>query len=525
MTMKSRTCFSALLGCLLALTVGLMTAGPAAGAAAPVARWSMEEGSGTSTADVTGNGHTGNFAGSPAVSWEAVNVAPVPTGSTAAIQFNNTTGSDDGRIQTNIDNYKGVTGTADRSVSAWVNLDGSGPDNQAFVSWGQNSGGQKWTFRVQANDGTVGAIRTEVNGGFIVGNTDVRGSDWHHVAVTWGNDGSPNINDARLYVDGRRQVISAVKSQSMNTASNTDVRLGMDFVGRPFFGIMDEVAIFDANVPAREIRELATGSTLPRATLDYDAAAFTSGNWQDQVGLPVTNVDPDVDVSNATHGPTGNPQIPSAFSFTGAGAADFLNGFDFENDYVGNATNDSASFELWFRPSDFTGTEMLWELGGGTDGSSLSLDGSTLQLVAKDDGASAAVQTDISALGTSDFIQALSVIDLDDGELSLFVNANPLASVSYSGNDWSGTDGDALAGTNNAAGGTGGALGDLSGYGPFAGDIAMFRYYSDALTADDAAELFAAFQAPAVIPEPSTLLIWSLLAGLAFGAGRRRHKR
>ncbi|MDB4435558.1 LamG domain-containing protein, partial [bacterium] len=74
--------------------------------------------------------------------------------------------------------------------------------NKGIVSWGTNLGTQKWTFRVQSQNGTPGAIRIEANGGFFVGNTVVTDAEWHHVAVTWANDGTPDVLDAKLYVDG-----------------------------------------------------------------------------------------------------------------------------------------------------------------------------------------------------------------------------------------------------------------------------------------------------------------------------------
>jgi len=60
--------------------------------------------------------------------------------------------------------YAGVTGTHSRTVSAWIKT----TDYGEIASWGQNSAGQKWIFRVQESNGTLGAIRIEVNGGYQV---------------------------------------------------------------------------------------------------------------------------------------------------------------------------------------------------------------------------------------------------------------------------------------------------------------------------------------------------------------------
>ncbi|MEM7393809.1 MAG: LamG domain-containing protein, partial [Verrucomicrobiota bacterium] len=138
-----------------------------------------------------------------------------------------------------ITGYPGVLGQADRTVSAWVR---TAQDNGAFVSWGANVGGQKWTFRVQVGNGTAGAIRTEVNGGYVVHNQDIRDNNWHHAVITLANDGSPNITEGMLYVDGRLGQSTSL-DEPINTANNADVRLGLDFSNRPLNGDLDEIRI------------------------------------------------------------------------------------------------------------------------------------------------------------------------------------------------------------------------------------------------------------------------------------------
>jgi len=138
-----------------------------------------------------------------------------------------------------ITGYKGVTGNGDRTVSTWVRTT---QNNGSFISWGLNSAGQKWNFRVQVGNGTAGAIRNEVNGGYIVHNQNIRDNQWHHAVVSWANDGSPNVLDGRLYVDGQVGQ-SATLTEALNTASSRDVQFGLDFAGRPFNGDMDEIRI------------------------------------------------------------------------------------------------------------------------------------------------------------------------------------------------------------------------------------------------------------------------------------------
>jgi hypothetical protein len=137
--------------------------------------------------------------------------------------------------------YKGITGTFDRVCSAWI-LTSAG-DN-AILNWGANVTGTKWTFRTQTGNGTPNTLRTEVNGGYQVGSTVITDGIWHYVTAVLDSDGTPDVTEITLYVDGVEESISANLSQAINTASFGDVRIGDDFVGtRPFNGSIDEVRI------------------------------------------------------------------------------------------------------------------------------------------------------------------------------------------------------------------------------------------------------------------------------------------
>lgn len=144
--------------------------------------------------------------------------------------------------------YKGILGTNPRSISAWIKVAGGG----AIVSWGTNAGGKKWVLR------TAGAaIRLGINGGNVVGTAVVNDGAWHHVAVTWENDGTPNVTDALLYVDGLPDAISSSGSRTVATTSGDDVKIGIahdDAI--PFGGLIDDVRIYDRALAAAEIAAL-----------------------------------------------------------------------------------------------------------------------------------------------------------------------------------------------------------------------------------------------------------------------------
>ena len=238
--------------CLLAvLSLGLLAATAQAGV---VNQWSLEEGPAGADAIDSVGGQNAELqpTGNPAV-WVA-DPAPVPSGSTWSLRFD---GTED---IANALGYTGITGTDPRSMSAWIKT--SSKDMEPIISWGQNQSGKKWTFRVQGaptGDGPKdGTIRIEVSGGYHVGTTDVADGDWHHVACTLADDGSPNVNETRLWVDGQLEGRGAVQGQAINTASNANVRIGCAVQsGRFFDGNIDEVLVYDEAVDRSTIRALA----------------------------------------------------------------------------------------------------------------------------------------------------------------------------------------------------------------------------------------------------------------------------
>ncbi|HPE37087.1 MAG TPA: LamG domain-containing protein, partial [Spirochaetales bacterium] len=128
-----------------------------------------------------------------------------------------------------------VSGSASRTVSAWIMTDASG----AIISWGSNSVSKAWQFRITgANEASpAGSLRVDVNGGYIAGTTDLRDGQWHHVAVVFDSSIGTDITDAQLYIDGVLEGAGSSQARTVNTDLNgTDVRIGTDQNGRRFNG-------------------------------------------------------------------------------------------------------------------------------------------------------------------------------------------------------------------------------------------------------------------------------------------------
>lgn len=140
--------------------------------------------------------------------------------------------------------------------------------------------------------------------------------------------------------------------------------------------------------------------------------------------------------------------IQSAYAFNGSDVSALGSTTSIE-DVAGNLTDDSASFEMWFKPDSLTGgRQVLVSLGGATDGASITLNDDVLRFQVKDSDVRAVAGGDggediVVCLRTqltdvSDFIQVVGVADLsdDDPKLALYVNGQPAGTIA----------GDAVAG-------------------------------------------------------------------------------
>lgn len=196
-----------------------------------------------------------------------------------ALEFD---GADD---HVSIDGFPGILGTNPRTVSAWIKTTGSG--QHPVIAWGPNAGGQKWTFLIQN-----GNVRLEATGGFRQGSRLVNNGVWRHIACTWENDGTPDVTDAKIYIDGTLETaFNANQSRAINTAAALDVRIGRDVQERSFPGSIDDARIDTRALSAAEIAALAAQSPVENNASRWFFRHFGNANpfaadW---------NLDPDGD--------------------------------------------------------------------------------------------------------------------------------------------------------------------------------------------------------------------------------------
>ena len=205
--------------------------------------WNLNEGSGTVAADSSGNGHDGAL-----TDFDSATTNWITGLEGSALLFNSAA-----FVETA---YPGITGTASRTCCAWIMTSEA---NRTIMSWGLNTAGKKWRMRLDV----TGGLRVEVNGGYHYGRTFLADDEWHHVAVTLEDDGTANVLDTLLYVDGLPEITAASLGQPTDTDPAGVVRIGKSpYHDAGFFGIIDEARIYDRALSAGEVAGLA-GRTEP----------------------------------------------------------------------------------------------------------------------------------------------------------------------------------------------------------------------------------------------------------------------
>ncbi len=144
--------------------------------------------------------------------------------------------------------YKGIAGGSARTVSAWIQTTNT---RSLICRWGRDEAGGKWAVSLSG-----GRLQVGVHGGNIKGSTILSDGQWHHVAVTLDDDGSPTIDEAKLYVDGIQETISNVKIKPVNTIPLESVVLGASG-SNAHQGYLDDVRIYNRALLAAEVHALA----------------------------------------------------------------------------------------------------------------------------------------------------------------------------------------------------------------------------------------------------------------------------
>jgi len=201
-----------------------------------VGYWKFDEGSGTTTADSSGNGNDVNF--SSAVTWTNGKFGK-------ALGFDGTSTSTANAYNTNVD----TTAGAKTTVEFWMYWNGT----QIVMPFGWNL---QYDILLWNNSGKYCF-------GFNTGHSDMNGycdnipalnQSWHHVVAIFYN-GIPVQPNASLYVDGEQKpVVTQWNSPLSRTVTPKIFISGWGYdMGYKFNGIIDEVRIYNRALTPEEI--------------------------------------------------------------------------------------------------------------------------------------------------------------------------------------------------------------------------------------------------------------------------------
>ncbi len=208
----------------------------------PLAWWRLDESSGNFASDSSLFSRVGTLVNADDTAW-----VQGRTGNALVLD-----GVDDYLL---IRYYPGVVGEQSRTVAAWIKtIDTSGQ----IIAWGWSTAapGSRWNLVTESQ----GRLCLEVGDGEIVGSTTICDDRWHHVAAVLDSDGTPNVNEVKLYVDGIIETPSSASDRIIDTDAY-EVRIGVwvpwSEDPRFFKGLMDDVRIYGRPLSAEEIAALA----------------------------------------------------------------------------------------------------------------------------------------------------------------------------------------------------------------------------------------------------------------------------
>jgi hypothetical protein len=201
--------------------------------------------------------------------------------------------------------FGGIGGGQARTVAFWVKVpqDLRLDQSDAIINWGTDAReGAVWRVSVNNNTdsqvwgGPLGRLRLGVNGGFVVGTTDLRDDRWHHCAVVMYGGARPNVGShVLIYIDGqlepaaRKKVFEISTDIQHATAHNIWIGRNLSYRtagqkvpgGSPFFrGCVDEVFVFNAALTQEQIVSLMKYNRL-EASLPVAAGSTVRGKSHD----------------------------------------------------------------------------------------------------------------------------------------------------------------------------------------------------------------------------------------------------
>ena len=420
-------------------------------------------------------------------------------------------------------NYDGVTFNSDATgmtiSKTWAELQAGG------IQVGTNSLALKVTDSRGAETMAITTLQISVNSAptaLSLSNYVIPGAQ-AGTAVGTLTTADSTAGDGHTYTvtDNRFEVVSGQlklkAGQSVNRDTETSVSMNItttDLAGnqltRPFVltvghgpivarnntGTTNENTSLIVSAPgALANDDVPSGVITSGALLDFNAAQDTNGDtiWQNSTANTGFGLNLGAGVTRNAVTPSNHYGILSSFDFNGSVTSGAFSSVPVAA-LPGNPTDGAGTLELWFRPDELTKKYILIDSGTAQPGSGLSLrlNGTQLEYAVYSGTAEVIVTSDISAhLATGDFVQFTGSVRLNAGvaSIEMFVNGVSVGTDTDSGfTSWSDVTENLALG--NIDGTT--SVFSVAGADPFAGEMAIFRFYDTALSSAQALNNFNA---------------------------------
>jgi len=244
----------------------------------------------------------------------------------------------------------------------------------------------------------------------------------------------------------------------------------------------------------------ALGTPTPGFNLEFhaDTIGNSSTRWLNTGSATVASI-PSNGVIDATFNPAAvNAPAGIAATYDFAGVEGIVH-LDIEQATYGDIDTVDATLEMLIRPRDHVGNEVLWEVGGLTDGSSFTIVDDKVAWSSLDNGTQvvqAVGQLPPGAVAGGDFVHVVAQIDLTNDTASIFINGQLVDTgialnidTGAVGNlaDWCGTDDGGIGRRQSDVGGADPNLGNfgtlsLGTLTDYDGEISLARTYPFLLT-------------------------------------------
>ena len=242
-----------------------------------IGHWTFDDVVGSNVPDSAGGDDTGTLTGAVVVA----STAPVPSGTTSAIQFNGLRGGASHDV-TLVDTGNLSPGTGDWSYAAWINPDSVAPADDAgrqnLYGDGGAGNGYVQTYLTNSEITVYARDDDEVEVSMVTSGAGVVAGAWQHVAVV--RDGTSLL----AYLDGLEVGSATLPADfDLNTAGGAGPLMGHHPTAGAYWlfkGQMDEVRIYTHALTSGEVGALAVPEPSALVMLACGLISLLACDWK-----------------------------------------------------------------------------------------------------------------------------------------------------------------------------------------------------------------------------------------------------